>query len=80
MMPVWRRTLNIKQFLDPSKPLARVRDPMVSMLRLDGAYDANQEFAEIVDWLAEAADVEDFDTALADLYDWADQHRIWMGP
>lgn len=79
-MPFWRRTLNIKQFLDPDKPLERVRDPMVSMLRLDGAYDANEDYAIAVDTLAEAETVEDFDEALASLYDWADHHRVWMGP
>lgn len=79
-MPHWRRTLNIKQFLDPAKPLPRVRDPMVAMLRLDGAYDANEDFAIVVDTLAEAETVQDFDETLASLYDWADVHRVWMGP
>lgn len=38
------------------------------------------ELEEIAVLLADAEDVEEFDAALEDLYDWADAgHRLWLG-
>jgi hypothetical protein len=36
-------------------------------------------FAEILELLRSAQDAEEFDDAWEQLYDYADDHRIWLG-
>lgn len=79
-MTDWRRTINIKQHLDPAKPFEEVRDAVVGMLRNDRDHLNGFEFTDIVDEMAEVETVQDFDFLLSALYDWADNHLVWMGP
>jgi hypothetical protein len=84
-MTDWGRTINIKQHLDPDKPFEGVRDAIVKVLRNDRAYmgkygSGDFEFMDIVDEMAEAPTVSDFDRCLSALYDWADSNLIWIGP
>lgn len=78
-MTNWVRTIKIKQYLDPDKPLAEVRDPIVATLKQDRAYQLDSEFEEITDELAEAPTVADFNEMLSRLYDWADWKAVWIG-
>lgn len=78
-MPEWRRTINIKDHLDPDKPLAEVRDPVVTILQADLAYHTDPEFIWAVDAMANSDTVSMFDEALTSLYDWADYNRVWIG-
>jgi hypothetical protein len=81
----WRRTINIKQYLDPDKPLPEVRDAIVAVLRNDRAYLSQRgggdlDFMDLVDEMAETQSVPDFDLCLSALYDWADNQLVWIGP
>jgi hypothetical protein len=78
-MTNWTRTIEIKQHLDPDKPLAEVRESIVVVLKADRAYRTDAEFEEIVDEMAEAPTVCHFDEMLSRLYDWADWNTIWIG-
>jgi hypothetical protein len=83
-MTNWRRTIYIKQHLDPDQPFEDVRDAIVRVLRNDRAYLSRHgggdfDFIEIVDEMAEVPTVRDFDLCLDALYDWADDNRIWIG-
>ncbi len=79
-MTNWKRTINIKQHLDPAKPFEGVRDAIVRVLRNDRAYLDGFDFTDIVDEMAETGTVSDFDAALEALYDWADNNLVWIGP
>lgn len=79
-MTNWRRTINIKQHLDPAQPVVEVRDAIVGVLRNDPAYLDSFEFADLVDEMAETETVPDFDFCLSMLYEWADSHLVWIGP
>ena len=79
-MTNWTRIINIKQHLDPDKPLPEVRDAIVEALRNDRAYLDGFDFADIVDEMAEVENVPDLDACLSALYDWADNHLVWIGP
>jgi hypothetical protein len=78
-MTNWRRTIHIKQNLDPDKPLAEVRNPIVARLKADRAYESDPEFIWAVDAMTEAIDVDEFNDGLALLYDWADANLVWIG-
>ena len=82
-MTHWRRTIRIKQHLDPAKPLWEVRDAIVAVLRNDRAYlnkhgGGDMDFMDLVDEMAEAPTVQDFDLCLSALYDWADANLVWI--
>ena len=77
-MTDWKRTVNIKEFIDPSRTAdvvaLRIRD------RLIGAFGSpDQELADILVAFEKVVTVEDCDAALERLYDWADAERVWLG-
>ncbi len=77
-MTDWKRTVNIKEFIDPSQTAdvvaLQIRD------RLIGAFGSpDQELADILVMFEDVETVEDCDAALERLYDWADAERVWLG-
>lgn len=62
----------------------RVRDAIVAILKTDPAYTLPHsrfnEFKDAVEAMDDAGDPNDFDEALEDLYDWADEYRVWIDP
>ena len=52
----------------------------VTAIQADARIDDGAEFADIVEQLKYADDVEEFDSYLDDAYDWADNgKRLWLG-
>lgn len=56
------------------------RDKFVTILKADPAYERRLEFTDAVMEIEAAQDAADLDAALEDLYDWADEHRVWVDP
>ena len=80
----WRYSINVKQYLRQEDPVSLVAANVQRELqRLPGTLRAQSwAFDDIITGFEEAGeenDVELFDNALADLYDWADEHRVWLG-
>lgn len=82
-MAGWDYSVNIKQFLNPDKSVIEVATAVTQELkRLPPGLVNSIEFMEIMDVFEEAVelnDVEVFDAGLSDLYDWADEKRVWLG-
>ena len=77
-MTNWKRTVNIKDLIDPLQTADVVA--LCIRDRLIGAFGApDQELADILVMFEDVETVEDCDFALARLYDWADLNRVWLG-
>ena len=83
----WRYTVNIKNLLDPQKPIHEVARELVDVLRKGLRHedlDEAEGMCGIIDAFEEIADnpnasVAEFDFYLDDLYDFADSRNIWLG-
>jgi hypothetical protein len=88
-MPDWRKTIRLKQFLShdsqiPSSVISETALKFAERLKREPEYEDDFELLTIVDQfedLAESDDatVVDFNEVLAELYDWADIERVWIG-
>ncbi len=77
-MPGWRRTVNIKDLIDPSLPANVVADNIRT--RLANAFSLpDVVLADIIADFGGVGNVEECDGVLARLYDWADANRVWLG-
>ena len=81
----WSHSINIKQFLKEGEQVSsivtnvkRELDRLPESLRLSDTW-AWDEIIEGFDEAAEEENVELFDDALSNLYDWADENRVWLG-
>jgi hypothetical protein len=81
-MPVWNLTVNLKslwgvtEITFPSK-----RDGIVKLIKESGWDQYTDDvltFEALVDELAETADNRSFDAVFQDLYDLADNDRVWI--
>ena len=92
-MPMWAATCNIKDILggcsdeDPSE-LAGCARELADYLKntLHGRsipedHDGFDELTGIIECFEteEFENFEQFNTLLGELYDWADEHRVWLG-
>ena len=88
-MAPWKHTINIKQFLGDegnSAAVIKAADGILSQLgdNLPAQWDLVhvKDHIQYAKDLAEANDpdaLEEFNGALDCLYDYGDEHRIWMG-
>lgn len=84
MVRPWLHSINIKQYLDPNKPLA---DVVAGVLREidrlpEDLRNSSLALENVRDIFEEAIDLNDtdvFDDGLSELYDWADDNRVWLG-
>jgi protein involved in polysaccharide export with SLBB domain len=84
----WRKTIRLKHLLssdDSPENARRVAGKVARVLLREPEYEhGDVEFGYIADemlLLAESDDgtCADFNEILADLYDWADAERVWIG-
>lgn len=88
-MPEWRKTVRLKQLLShdaeiPSSVLRETALKFAERLKREPEYETDIDLLTIVDQfedIAEADDatLQDFNDLLAELYDWADAERVWIG-
>lgn len=84
MSPVWFHQITglhpLKvAYQDGTLTFEESRDRQVAILKASAAYLV-EDFANVVDELAETTDEADFDEVLACLYDECDRYRIWLDP
>ena len=77
-MKRWKRTVDIKDFIDPSQTAdvvaLRIRGKLI------GAFGSPDfELADIIADLENVGTVEECDDVLEHLYNWADAHDVWLG-
>ena len=74
---VWLQRVDVKQFLSP----VDVSDAEANAIgkRICAYLKQNLPNYQDSDEFRVAACQEDVNQALADLYDWADIHRVWLG-
>ena len=64
------------------RPLAGTISTRLLALKMSNhpAEDGRDELVDMFGEMAadESLDVEDFDNAMSDLYDWADRYRVWV--
>jgi hypothetical protein len=79
-MPSWKNKLNLADvFHDESRSFEEKRDEIVRRIKAAGFYDPTESWLpEIVSNLAEASDTRTFDSWWDQLYDWADDARVWV--
>lgn len=81
---VWVETINVRDvFHNDDMTFEEIRDTIARRLRAstwirDRDQDGFDELGEIVDNIADAATVSEFDGWWAELYDHADRDRIWI--
>ena len=74
----WKRTVHIKDLIDPSKPADIVADDI--RIRLVNAFGSPDfVLGDIIDALSNVGSVEECDDVLDRLYDWADDNDVWLG-
>jgi hypothetical protein len=82
--PRWRRTIDLKQFLsddDSDENARKVAGRIATVLRRQPEYDELNfsELALIVQELETVENARELNETLAEVYDWADGERIWIG-
>lgn len=80
----WKRRVNIKPFItedDSPEGAKRTAANISNELRQGLNYTEfdTWELHTILDGFGDCGSADDLDTCLEDLYDWADQNRIWLG-
>ena len=85
-MAVWTATLEVADLFrayedaeESHEAFFAVRDGLAERIRAASFYD--EEDYELVDLVEELGDVGDaswFDDVFGRIYDWADDHRIWI--
>lgn len=76
----WRVQIELGDiFHDDDIPFPEKRDEIVKRVREGCKAFTTYELEEILDSLADCEDEDDFDTYWDDLYDWADENRVWIG-
>ena len=82
-MTNWRYTCDIKQHFMygdfTEKDFPKCRDAIVAELKTARDFSTDYELEEIVEWLEDAPDLDEFNAVLSNLYDWADDNLVWMG-
>ena len=83
-MPNWKRTVNIRDLIDPSQPAdvvaLNIHNKLVKAFSGSSPFGRpDMEFANILADFEDVETVEDCDNALGRLYDWADAERVWLG-
>jgi hypothetical protein len=83
-MPVnhWRYTADIKQHLNDAESgeeFFKVRAAVAGELKKAPDYQPGTDLYGIVADLETAINIEQFNEALDELYDWAEFERVWLG-
>ena len=86
-MARWRSTIQVGRWaLDEEMPFKERRDGIAGALEAWVAehsafvrrVDPDGELELAISNVKDAKDPDDFDSLMADVYDWADTHRIWI--
>jgi len=80
---MWLYSLELKEILKQygEKSFEDVRDESTKLLEYfkNSHFNSDDKLEEIIENLQSAEDVNEFDDALEELYDWADERRVWLG-
>lgn len=86
-MTEWKRVITgvaeaLDELDDHESNFIEVRDKVVAVFKADRAYvyDGIDDFNEAIRELEVADTRADFDWALNEMYDWADDEGIWIEP
>lgn len=80
-MTDWRCTLNVRDvFHNDSVPFEQMRDTVAARIKKLPAYVDDNDFSilDVVEGLASAEDVAEFDEWWSEFYDWADRELVWV--
>lgn len=82
----WKFSVNIKPLIgeDTSEEGAQragksISDLLSRRLLARDHYATDLTLRNIIDGFAEIEDTDEFNSVLDDLYDWADENRVWLG-
>lgn len=78
--PQWTHRLNLADVFHNSDLTFRERrDAIAHRIQRAKWFDySDMDLMDVVDFLADAVDVAEFDEAWAMFYDWADAKRVWV--
>jgi len=73
--------LNILKQYEKGKSFEEVKKEATEVLeKFRNEYFSDDEILiEVIERLKNAEDTNEFDDALDELYDWADENRVWLG-
>lgn len=76
----WTHTLNLADvFHNGELTFRERRDAIAHRIQRAKWFDyGDMDLMDVIKFLADATDVEEFDEAWAMFYDWADSARIWV--
>jgi hypothetical protein len=75
--PPWDRVIRLPHFHDETMTFEQRRDATVEIIRQSG-WRSDGRLEELLEELAGAIDAEDFDSAWDEIYDLADEDRVWI--
>ena len=79
---VWNLTIDVSPwFHNEEMAFEEIRDAIVRKLRRTPWPERSEDLSELLEYLAEAVDVEEFDSIWSDIYDIADtdpEYRVWI--
>jgi hypothetical protein len=76
----WKRTVNIKPVIFDDDMTVEEKGRTIALLLDAEPYFTGTFFSEEIADAGKEGDVEWFDSVLSDIYDFADDNDIWMGP
>ena len=78
-MPNWNKTIHLKDLLhDPEQDIEELTKEVIGRMKCCLPVETDIDLIDIVEMFKEAVDVESFDWALAEFYDYADRERVWV--
>ncbi len=77
-MPVWHETIDLKAVWNHDEEWNIVRDNVVPRIKNSDWYRRSFQVQDLVEELEEALNVVEFDSIWNELYNEADQDRVWI--
>lgn len=79
-MSAWKYRVDLKDvFHDENRTFEERRDEIVGRIKTAGFYDEDDEYlGELVAYIEESEDVDEFNVSWDEFYDWADVNRVWV--
>ena len=79
---VWKEKIDIKRYIDEDADecdFPKVRQQIVGELRKSKILAKNSEAIEYIDEMEHEDDIDAFDDLLNEIYEIADNERVWLG-
>lgn len=78
-MRKWKHTISFRHFWSEDTPIAEKSVLAAkSILKVSQHFPDDEDLYDIIEGFKGTTEVDEFDANLEDLYNWADDNRVWV--